>query len=36
MQLCTEDAARHFYLHFEFDPSPVDPFQLLRLPKDIR
>lgn len=31
-----DDAARRFYEHFEFEPSPVDPFQLLLLLKDLR
>jgi GNAT superfamily N-acetyltransferase len=31
-----DDAARRFYQHFDFDPSPVDPFQLMLLLKDIR
>jgi GNAT superfamily N-acetyltransferase len=31
-----DEAARRFYEHFEFEPSPVDPFQLLLLLKDIR
>lgn len=31
-----DDQARQFYQHFDFDPSPVDPFQLLLLLKDIR
>ncbi|HEY6390096.1 MAG TPA: hypothetical protein VIX89_02390 [Bryobacteraceae bacterium] len=31
-----DDAARRFYEHFEFDPSPADPFQLLLLLKDLR
>ena len=31
-----DDAARGFYEHFNFDPSPVDPFQLMLLLKDIR
>ena len=31
-----DDAARRFYEHFQFDPSPVDPFQLMLLLKDIR
>jgi GNAT superfamily N-acetyltransferase len=31
-----DDEARRFYEHFDFDPSPVDPFQLLLLLKDIR
>ena len=28
--------ARSFYEHFEFEPSPVDPFQMLLLMKDLR
>jgi predicted N-acetyltransferase YhbS len=31
-----DEAARNFYEHFEFEPSPVDPFQLLLLLKDLR
>lgn len=31
-----DDAARQFYEHFNFDPSPVDPFQLMLLLKDLR
>jgi GNAT superfamily N-acetyltransferase len=31
-----DDAARRFYEHFEFEPSPLDPFQLLLLLKDLR
>jgi hypothetical protein len=31
-----DEAARGFYEHFEFEPSPVDPFQLLLLLKDLR
>ncbi|MGH9610565.1 MAG: GNAT family N-acetyltransferase [Bryobacteraceae bacterium] len=31
-----DEAARRFYEHFEFDPSPADPFQLMLLLKDIR
>lgn len=31
-----DDAARQFYEHFNFEPSPVDPFQLMLLLKDIR
>jgi GNAT superfamily N-acetyltransferase len=31
-----DEAARRFYAHFEFEPSPIDPFQLLLLLKDIR
>ena len=31
-----DDAARRFYLHFAFEESPVDPYQLLLLLKDLR
>ena len=31
-----DDAARRFYQHFGFEESPVDPYQLLRLLKDLR
>ena len=31
-----DDEARQFYKRFDFDPSPVNPFQLLLLMKDIR
>jgi len=31
-----DETARRFYEHFEFEPSPVDPFQLLLLLKDLR
>jgi GNAT superfamily N-acetyltransferase len=31
-----DEAARNFYEHFEFEPSPVDTFQLLLLLKDLR
>jgi len=31
-----DEPARQFYEHFQFDRSPVDPFQLLLLLKDIR
>lgn len=31
-----DEAARRFYEHFEFEPSPFDPFQLLLLLKDLR
>jgi GNAT superfamily N-acetyltransferase len=31
-----DEAARRFYEHFEFESSPVDPFQLLLLLKDLR
>jgi GNAT superfamily N-acetyltransferase len=31
-----DDAAKRFYLHFEFEESPVDPYQLLLLLKDLR
>jgi GNAT superfamily N-acetyltransferase len=30
-----DDAARRFYEHFEFDPSPVDPLHLFLLVKEI-
>jgi GNAT superfamily N-acetyltransferase len=31
-----DDAARRFYEYFNFDPSPIDPFQLMLLLKDVR
>jgi GNAT superfamily N-acetyltransferase len=31
-----DDQARRFYEHFNFDSSPIDPFQLMLLLKDIR
>jgi GNAT superfamily N-acetyltransferase len=31
-----DDDARRFYLHFGFTESPVDPFQLMMLMKDLR
>ena len=31
-----DEAARRFYLHFEFEESPVDPYQLWLLFKDLR
>lgn len=31
-----DDAAKKFYEYFEFDPSPIDPFQLMLLLKDVR
>lgn len=31
-----DDAARRFYQHFEFAESPVDPYQLLLVMKDLR
>ena len=31
-----DEAARNFYEYFEFEPSPVDTFQLLLLLKDLR
>ena len=31
-----DDAARKFYEHFNFDSSPIDPFQLMLLLKDVR
>jgi GNAT superfamily N-acetyltransferase len=30
-----DDAARRFYEHFDFDPSPVDPLHLFLLVKEI-
>jgi GNAT superfamily N-acetyltransferase len=31
-----DEAARKFYLHHGFQPSPVDPFRLMMLMKDLR
>jgi GNAT superfamily N-acetyltransferase len=31
-----DDAARQFYEYFTFDRSPIDPFQLMLLLKDVR
>ena len=31
-----DDDARRFYKHFNFDLSPIDPFPLMVLLKDIR
>ena len=31
-----DEPARRFYLHFGFEESPIDPYQLLLLMKDIR
>jgi len=31
-----DEAARRFYQHFEFEPSPLDPYQMLLLLKDVR
>ncbi len=31
-----DEEAKRFYEHFEFEPSPVDPFQLFLLIKDLR
>ncbi len=31
-----DDGAGRFYEHFNFDPSPVDPFHLMLLLKDLR
>jgi len=31
-----DDSARDFYLHHGFQPSPVDPMQLMMLMKDLR
>jgi GNAT superfamily N-acetyltransferase len=30
-----DEAARRFYQHFDFDPSPIDPLQLFLLTKEI-
>ncbi len=31
-----DNGARQFYEHFEFEPSPIDLFQLMLLMKDVR
>jgi GNAT superfamily N-acetyltransferase len=31
-----DESARRFYLHFGFEESPIDPYQLLLLLKDLR
>jgi hypothetical protein len=31
-----DDAARHWYLQWEFEPSPSDPFHLFLLMKDLK
>ena len=31
-----DDPASHWYLHWEFKPSPSDPFHLFLLMKDIK
>ena len=31
-----DDPARQWYLHWEFEPSPSDPFHLFLLMKDIK
>jgi GNAT superfamily N-acetyltransferase len=31
-----DETARRFYLHFGFEESPIDPYQLLLLLKDLR
>jgi GNAT superfamily N-acetyltransferase len=31
-----DDEARAFYQHFNFDPSPVDPYQLFLIMKDLK
>jgi hypothetical protein len=31
-----DDAAGNFYEYFNFDPSPIDPFHLMLLLKDVR
>jgi hypothetical protein len=30
-----DEAARRFYEHFDFDPSPIEPLQLFLLVKEI-
>jgi GNAT superfamily N-acetyltransferase len=36
MDHAIDETARRFSDHFEFEPSPVDPFQMLLLMKDLR
>jgi GNAT superfamily N-acetyltransferase len=36
MVYAIDEDARRFYEHFNFDPSPIDPFQLMLSLKDIR
>ena len=31
-----DEEARRFYLHFNFEPTPVDPMHLMLLIKDLR
>jgi GNAT superfamily N-acetyltransferase len=31
-----DDEARRFYKHFDFEPSPSDPYHLLLLMKELR
>jgi GNAT superfamily N-acetyltransferase len=31
-----DDEARAFYQHFNFDPSPADPYQLFLIIKDLK
>jgi len=31
-----DDAAKAFYLRFDFEPSPSDPYHIYRLMKDVR
>ena len=31
-----DDDAKRFYEHFDFDPSPTDPYHLFLLIKDLR
>jgi hypothetical protein len=31
-----DDAARAFYLRYDFDPSPTDPYQLCLVMKDLK
>ena len=31
-----DDSAREFYKHFDFEPSPTDPYHLFKLLKDLK
>ncbi len=31
-----DDSAREFYKHFDFKPSPTDPYHLFKLLKDLK
>jgi hypothetical protein len=32
----TDESAKSFYLHFDFEPSPIHELQLMLLMKDLR